>query len=110
MRRIVETLRTGLQNPSGLGIMSESDSHYVFSHPSLGWAGLPRQQHLGFGYLCFRVSSLWLMSAYLILFPGTQWVSQVPVISLYTCHALQHRQILQNLTNAILLYRLPFKP
>ncbi len=43
-------------------------------------------------------SLLWLGKLTWLSSPGTDWVSQVLIISLYTCHALKHRQILQNLT------------
>ena len=55
-------------------------------------------------------SLLWLGKLTWLYLPGTDWVSQVLIISLYTCHALKHRQILQNLTNAILLSQLPLTP
>ena len=55
-------------------------------------------------------SLLWLGKLTWLSSPGTDWVSQVLIISLYTCHVLKHRQILQNLTNAILLSRLPLTP
>ena len=65
--------------------MSESDFHTAFSHPSFGWASLPVINH-----------------------SGAVWISQVLlIISLYTCHAFKHRQILQNLTLTILLCWLP---
>jgi hypothetical protein len=86
--------------------MSESDSHTVFSHPSFGWVGLPVAK---FRYLLLATQEPPLLANpnKPSINPGTTRVSQVLIISLCTCHAFKHRQILQNLTLTILLYGLP---
>ena len=70
--------------------MNVSDSHHSLQPSFVGWVGLPA-------------------STVIPPVSGTEWVSQVLIISLDTCHAQAHRQTLQSLTKTTPLCRLPLR-